>query len=240
MSQGTVLKAELATAVPQSRVVLRALAQDGEAAAPEPGVWLSQLELDAMRQRCFEQGREQGLEQGRLQAWQDARRQAERETQAQLERELKQRQDKHAKEQAEKWRGLATALASQTQGLRDQLQAEVTEWTFIAIVRLLGQRSPEDVAAAVRQVLEAAQLGGPLTVLLHTRDLAAFESSRAASTEAWPAHLRFAADERVKLGGCLVQSPVQTLDARLEVQLALLRDSLTAARLQRVEGEDES
>jgi flagellar biosynthesis/type III secretory pathway protein FliH len=236
MSQGTVLKAKLATAVPQSRVVLRAPAQDGETVASEPGVWLSQFELDAMRERCFEQGREQG----QLQAWQDARRQAEREAQAQLERELKQRQDKHAKEQAEKWRGLATALASQTQGLRDQLQAEVTEWTFIAIVRLLGQRSPEDVAAAVRQVLEAAQLDGPMTVLLHTQDLAALESSRAASMQAWPAHLRFAADEHVKLGGCLVQSTVQTLDARLEVQLALLRDSLNAARLQCGEGEAES
>ena len=232
MSQGTVLKAGQAASAPQSHVVLRAPAPEENVAVAEPGRWVSQSELDALREHCFEQGHAQGVEQGRAQTRQDERRQAEREAQLTLERELKQRQDKHAREDAEKWRGLATALAMQAQALRDQLEAEVTEWTFIAIARLLGQRAPDNVAAAVRQVLADAQLDGPLTILLHASDLAAVQVGE----ESWPAQLNFAEDARVKLGGCLVQSAVQTLDARLEVQLALLRDSLDLARLKRIEG----
>lgn len=223
-----VLKAS-STPAGQARVLLR-----GEAAEPapkvlprEPGRWVSDAELQALRDHCRTKGREEGLAEGRQQAQDTARDEAQREAKAQLEQELKTRQDKHAKEQAEKWRSLATALAQQAQGLREQLEAEVTEWTFAAVTRLLGQRPPEQVAAAVRQVLAEAKLDEPLTVLLHPQDLPAVQG------EDWPAQVRFAADEHVKLGGCRVQSAHQTLDARLEVQLELLREALDAARKER-------
>ena len=237
MTHRTILKAEQA---PRSRVMLGATPQQAQATPVEPGIWIGRAELDAMREHCLAQGWERGMADGRQQAQQEVRARAEREARLHFEQELRARQDKLAREQAEKWRGLAAALAEQMQALRVGLEAELTEWAFIAVARLLGRRAPEDVAGAVRQVLAEARLDGPLTVLLHPQDLAGVELAHAADTEAWPARMQFAADERVQLGGCLVQSPVQTLDARLEVQLALLRDSLNAARLQRVEGETAS
>lgn len=216
-------------------MVLGGTAQQGRPVPAAPGIWISQAELAAMREQCLAQGWEQGMAEGRQQAEQEARARAEHEARLHLEQEVRALQDKLAREQADKWRGLASALAAQMQGLRGHLEAELTEWTFIAIARLLGQRWPRHVADAVRQVLAEARLDGPLTVLLHARDLAAVEMAGAAVSESWPPGLQFLADERVQLGGCLVQSPVQTLDARLEVQLALLRDRLDAARLQRAD-----
>lgn len=195
----------------------------------EPGRWISEAELQALAERCLAQGREEGAAIERKQAEATARDEAQRQAQAQLETELEAFRQKQAKENAEKWRSLAGALAQQAQSLRDQLQAELTEWTFVAVCRLLGQQSRELVSAAVLQVLADAKLHEPLTVLLHAKDLAAVD----VHDDNWPAHVKLAADDRVQLGGCLVQSAHQTLDARLEVQLELLRDVLDTARRER-------
>lgn len=222
----TLLKAHSA-AVGQARTLRREPAPPTE--PRESGRWITEAALAELLQRHHALGREEGLVQGRENALASARKEAQQQAQAQLEQELKTRQDKQAKEQAEKWRGLATALAQQVQGLRDQLEAELTEWTFLAVTRLLGERPHEQLAASVRQVLDDAQLHEPLTVLLHVQDLPLIDPA----DEAWPSEIRFAADERIKVGGCLVQSAHQTLDARLDVQLTLLREALDAARRER-------
>jgi flagellar biosynthesis/type III secretory pathway protein FliH len=225
-----VLRGDLPQAAGQ-RVILRSQ----PAAAPvEPvpaGAWITEHELAALKRQWTEQGRAQGQQDAQEQAQQKAYADAK----AALDRELKARDEKAAKEQAEKWRSLATTLAQQLQALRGQLEAEVSEWSFIAVTRLLGQRSREDVAAAVRHVLSDARLDAPVTVLLHAQDLAFVEAARAADPAAWPADLAFAVSDKLPLGGCLVQSPMQTLDARLEVQLGLLREALDLARHQHQE-----
>ncbi|MDR7268215.1 flagellar biosynthesis/type III secretory pathway protein FliH [Pelomonas saccharophila] len=238
MSTKSVLKASLATESPASRFVLRSPAEVGGAPLDDPGIWISQANLEALKDRCIKQGRAEGEEQGRRLAQQAAQLRADSEAKARLEQELKGLQDRHAREQAEKWRGLASALASQTQALREQLEAEVTEWTFVAVVRLLGQRAAEDAAAVVRKVLAESRLEGSLTVLLHAQDLASLVAGGAMASDAWPANVIFAADAKVGLGGCLIQSDVQTLDARLEVQLELLRERLDKLRRQRAGTED--
>lgn len=225
-----ILKATQATSTGQSRVLLGGAPAPAVPVAPrEPGRWISEAELRALAEKCIAQGREEGAAQGRKQAEAAAREEAQRQTKAQLETELKTYQDKQAKENADKWRSLATALAQQAQSVRDQLQGELTEWTFLAVCRLMGQCPQEYVSAAVQQVLGEAKLNEPLTVLLHAQDLATIDME----ADSWPTHVTLAADERVKLGGCLVQSAHQTLDARLEVQLDLLREQLDIARHER-------
>lgn len=226
MSVGSVLKAAQAAEATVSSIVLRSPPTVATPPVTEPGVWITHAELEALKTRCTEQGRAEGEEQGRRLALQAAQEQANQAAKAQLERELKERQDRHTREQAEKWRALATALAGQAQALRKELEAEVTEWTFVAVSRLIGHRTAADVEAAVRKVLAESQFDGPLSVLLHAHDLASLEACGAAAAENWPDGLKFASDERVGLGGCLIKSNVQTLDARLEVQLALLREAL--------------
>ncbi|MGM9485060.1 FliH/SctL family protein [Roseateles sp. NT4] len=223
-----ILKATHVANADQPRVLLGgAPVQMAPEAPREPGRWISEAELQALAERCLAQGREEGAALERKKAEATAREDAQRQAKAQLETELEAFRQKQARENSEKWRGLAVALAQQAQSLRDQLQAELTEWTFVAVCRLLGQQSRELVTAAVLQVLADAKLHEPLTVLLHAKDLAALD----VHDDVWPAHVKLAADERIQLGGCLVQSAHQTLDARLEVQLELLRELLDTARL---------
>lgn len=233
MSSGLVLRGDLPAAAAAPRVVLRSQPA-AELAEPAPaGAWITEQELAALKRQWMEQARAQGREEGLLEARDTAKQEAEGQAQARLERELKGRDEKTAKEQAEKWRGLATALADQLQALRAQLEAEVSEWTFVAAARLIGQQARDDVAALVQHVLAEAQLDAAVSILLHPQDLALVEAARATDEAGWPAGLAFMASDRVTVGGCLVQSPAQTLDARLEVQLAMLREALDAARHQR-------
>jgi len=234
---GPVLRGDQIQAIGAQRVVLRSqpVAAPSEPAAA--GRWITEQELAALKRQWTDQAREQGRAQGQQDAQEHAQKKAQADAKAALDRELKARDEKTAKEQAEKWRSLATMLAQQLQLLRDQLETEVSEWSFIAVTRLLGQRSREDVAAAVRHVLSDARLDGPVTVLIHAQDLASVEAARAADPAAWPTDLGFAVSDKVSLGGCLVQSATQTLDARLEVQLVLLREALDHARRERLSSE---
>jgi len=229
----SILKAAQAGTAPAPRVLLHGNATVPVAPPAEPGGWISDSELASLKRLCIEQGRKQGEEQGRQAAQQAAWQQANREAKALYENQLRELQQRHAKEQAEKWRGLATALAGQAQAHRARLGAEVSEWAFIAVARLLGEQALDDVSSVVRRVLDEAKLDGPLTVLLHAHDFRNLEASGATAADSWPRGVSFAASDRVGLGGCLVQSDVQALDARLEVQLALLRETLDVARHER-------
>jgi flagellar biosynthesis/type III secretory pathway protein FliH len=233
MSSSPVLRGDLHSAGGTQRVVLRSQPSAALTESAQPGVWITEQELAGLKRQWMDQAREQV----QREAQEAAVQKAEADAKARLELELKTRDDKHAKDQAEKWRSLATALAGQLQSLREQLEAEVSEWTFIAATRLLGERSRDGVVPAVKHVLADAKLDGPVTVLLNAQDLAIVEAARTADATGWPAEVAFAASDRLPLGGCLVQSPTQTLDARLDVQLGLLREALDLARHQRADDE---
>jgi flagellar assembly protein FliH len=237
MSAGSILRGELRDGA-ASRVVLRAQPAAAPAVPAPAGLWITEHDLAELKRQWMDGAYEQGREQGQRDTQQAAQQKAEAQALDRLDGELKIRDEKHAKEQADKWRGLATALAGQLQSLRERLEAEVSEWTFIATRRLFGERSPDVVTAAVRHVLADACLDAPATILLNPQDLAHVEAARQAEPSAWPSGLVFAASERVDLGGCLVQSACQTLDARLDVQLSLLREALDLARHERLPAED--
>lgn len=232
MSTKSVLKAGQALHAPGMRMLPRA-DTDVVATADRPGVWMSDHQIEALKSQCIEQGRLEGELEARRAAQQLAHIEAQKQARAWLAKALQEREEAQAKTDLERWRGLATALAEQTQALRARLEAEVTEWTFATVTRLCGPRSPADVAASVRRVLAESGLDGPLTVLLHPQDLESLRASGAVDTAAWPAGICFASDSRVGLTGCLVESAVQTLDARLEVQLAIVRQALDALRRER-------
>jgi flagellar biosynthesis/type III secretory pathway protein FliH len=198
----------------------------GHIHAKHLGTWMAADELEALRASCLAEGRALGASEAEKRALQAAQAQAA----AKLQRELDERMAAQASAQAEKWRSLATNLATQAQSLRETLEAEVSEWTFAAVTRLLGKVSAEGVAASVRQVLAEVRLFEALTVLLHPQDFAALQRSRHQDPLAWPATVDFRPDELIQLGGCRIQSPHLNLDARLEVQLALLRESLDRSR----------
>jgi flagellar assembly protein FliH len=79
--------------------------------------------------------------------------------------------------------------------------------------------------------LSRAKAAAELSVRVNPADLPLLEARRAellATTAAPVLHLL--ADARVTLGGCLIESAAGTLDARLELQLQGLFETLRAAR----------
>jgi len=132
----------------------------------------------------------------------------------------------------------------------DQVAAEVTELLLAAraaanaertaaqgAARLLARKmaekivgravdlDPEVMADIASQALAASRARGSSVVLrVHPEDLAAVEKARPQwlRREGAPAEVRLVADESVGRYGCVVETPVGRLDARLATQLDLL------------------
>ena len=84
----------------------------------------------------------------------------------------------------------------------------------VAVAKLLVQHGTKD----------------QLAVHVHPSDAALLAAGRDGN-EAW----RWVADDAVQLGGVILRSPEGSLDARLEIQLAALREALLKTRAQRAE-----
>ena len=132
--------------------------------------------------------------------------------------------------------GLLAALERQTEMQWRLLEDDAVEAVFSAVCRILGERalSQESAGEAVRAVLAQMRGRTVLTVRAHpqdveqlnaNRDLADYLSQRQAKTE-----VKWLADERIELGGCILDSAEGSLDARLETQLSRLREVLLQTR----------
>lgn len=104
--------------------------------------------------------------------------------------------------------------------------------------KILGREIKSDktaVADIVATALQNARQQEKLTVRVNPADLPVIEEemenfSRSGRTQ----YMDFVADPRVSEGGCLIESEVGTIDARLETQLRVLERAL----LSQSEGED--
>lgn len=229
-----VLKAGVVPAADQLRR-LQSPAADTEVVQPQPrvpGRWLSEAELETLLADAFDQGVREGQKRTEHQLRESSRRDAEAAARQALQKALADHQAEACRALAAKWQGLATQLSEQWRALGARAEAEVSEWTFVATTRLLGRMSDEQLRESVCQVLDEAGLRDPIQVLVHPDDAAVI----GAEAGLWPPEVQFVGDASVKLGGCLIRAPQQTLDARLEVQLAFLRQALDTARRERQGG----
>lgn len=112
--------------------------------------------------------------------------------------------------------------------LEDDLAAIV----FEAAAKLVGQTQlqKDRVAPIVRAVVERVVQQDDIVVRIAPADLAYVDPEQMRKELGRMVSLRLVPDEGVLLGGCIVESAVGTLDARLEVQIARLREVLLAAR----------
>jgi flagellar assembly protein FliH len=102
---------------------------------------------------------------------------------------------------------------------------------YSALCRLIGesvgQRSA--VIGMLKQVLSQFREHEPLIVRLHPQDMALVQQvlpELGINTE----QTQMRADTTLNMGGCMVESTVGTLDARLDTQLSRLREALLLAR----------
>jgi flagellar assembly protein FliH len=125
-------------------------------------------------------------------------------------------------------RSVHDALAQGIEGLEDVM----VEIAFAAACKVLGQAAltEEGVRAMVREAMREARSKEGLVLRISPRD---YELLYADPPRQRPlaedAKLEVVADDRVA-SGCLIETGGGTLDARLEVQLRQLLDTLTRAR----------
>jgi flagellar assembly protein FliH len=107
------------------------------------------------------------------------------------------------------------------------------EIAFEVVCKVLGQAftEREAVVFAVREAVRRARDRSRLTVRVSPADFEVIRDHRDKILEGLEAgKVEIIADERVELGGCLLETPSGNLDGRLEAQLANLHRTLLAAK----------
>jgi flagellar assembly protein FliH len=124
---------------------------------------------------------------------------------------------------------LPQALRAGVDGMEDTL----VEIAFEAACKILGNAavSREGVQAMVRQAAARTLSGEKVLVRLHPSDIALLRKAGALGEELPNgAAVSWMADQRIALGGCVIETDGGELDARLETQIQRLRNELVAAR----------
>jgi len=173
-----------------------------QVAPPEPAPQEDErATLEALRGQAFDDG------------YRDGRTQGEKEARAELAAELQNLQGLA--------RSVREALAQGIEGVEDAL----VEIAFAAVCKVLGRAAAteEGVRAMVCEAMSEVRSREGVVLRVSPREHAALQAQLGAELEV-------RADERVAAGGCLIETTGGTLDARLEVQLRRLADTLARAR----------
>ncbi len=115
--------------------------------------------------------------------------------------------------------------------LADASEAELRRLAVRIAEKVLGRElalSADAVVDVVRTALHAARSRREITVRVSPEDLEAVRAGRPRLLEVLSRHpeLVIRGDESVTRGGCLIDTEVGTIDARLEVQLAAIERAL--------------
>ncbi|MCU7815184.1 MAG: hypothetical protein KZQ81_08240 [Candidatus Thiodiazotropha sp. (ex Rostrolucina anterorostrata)] len=162
-------------------------------------------DIDELRQDATEAGRESGYQAGREEGRAELVQQAGR---------LSELTDQIAKMYEE---SLSTA------------EEEIVEVVFASVAKILGETlvNTDAVIAAVRQSIKQLVSRDRLAIHLSPEDKRLLDEVASEKEEALFGNgVEIVADERIELGGCLLQSLTGGLDARLEVQMQQLRECL--------------
>jgi flagellar assembly protein FliH len=161
-------------------------------------------------QEARSRGLQEGLELGKAEALRDAERQQEAVAQT-----------------------LATVAERAEQEIAGAEDA-IVGIAFASVCKILGREVVDRraVRAMVQQVLARAGRERSMAVRLHPQDCAALRGgSKALYTgKNGRVKVELVSDEEVSLGGCVVETSGGSLDARIETQLAQLRETLLKVR----------
>ena len=176
---------------------------------------LLRKEIEVLRAQVLERAHDEGLEAGRAAA------------------------EAEFAEQIEALRSIVAsageALVAEIHGVEEVL----VDIAFEAVCRIIGATlaTPEGVASVIREVVREVRGREQLLVRLSPQDFALLGEHKDTLLNVQEGlRLEFVADERVVLGGCIVEVAGGTLDGRLETQLKQLSDTLLGARRIEVEG----
>lgn len=166
------------------------------------------------RQRVLERAHEEGFAQGRDEAHAELR------------------------DEVDAMRALVGAWPKALHGALQAAEDTMVEIAFEAACKVLGDAlvRREGVEACVREALAEVREREGLVVRLASRDHALLTGGGRTAWSPDGRRVELVADERVLLGGCLIETSGGTLDARLETQLQRLRDTLLGVARHGAEG----
>lgn len=170
-------------------------------------------DIEALREDAVTAGREAGYQAGHV------------EGQAEID------------QQVEQLAKLTDQLFKATEATMAAAEEEMVEVVFASVAKILGDTfvGAEAVVAAVRQSIKQLVNRDRLVIHLSPGDKRLLdEVASGREEEMFGTRVEIVVDERIELGGCLLQTRSGGLDARLEVQMQQLRDCLldVAARRQ--------
>lgn len=130
-------------------------------------------------------------------------------------------------------KSVAVELKAAVERDRAAIAAACSEIVLEVLKKLAGPllAAPEAVTGAVTQVLQRLKDDQRVVVRVQPADLDTLTAAKPALSRALAgAALTLVADQRVELGGCIVESTLGNLDGRLEVQLSELYEILRTAK----------
>ena len=178
----------------------------------------ARVDADEVRRQAREEGYRDGLEQGR------------QEMHAQLEVGLKRLEEEGRTRAAsfasalDQVRQLADA---RREPYRDQVQASLLELALRICRRMVKRELTQDPSAlvpSIRRALQELHVHQPAVIRVHPSDFENKEAFEDLSTSGAP--FRLEADERVGLGGFLIESEAGTVDGRMDTRLEFIRRQL--------------
>jgi flagellar assembly protein FliH len=128
---------------------------------------------------------------------------------------------------------VATELRAVVERDGAALAASCCEIVLEVLKKIAGPllAAPEAVTGAVAQVLQRLKDDQQVVVRVRPAELETLAAAKPALTRALAGgELTLVADQRVELGGCIVESGLGNLDGRLEVQLGELYEILRTAK----------
>lgn len=127
---------------------------------------------------------------------------------------------------------LLDSLKRRREDLLLALEDDIAAIAFEASVKIIGQRelSHERVAEVVRTAVAQVADQDALVVKLSPGDLPYVDGEQIRKELGRMSTLTPMADAAVELGGCIVESKLGTLDARLETQMGRLRELILETR----------
>lgn len=168
----------------------------------------SEKALQAEREAARQRGLAEGREQGRAAAAEAAQRQRD--------------------ESSTALQALLTGLREAADGALQSLQARAADIAFVAVARIAGEKAlpREFVQGQVEAVLRHAGAQQPLVVRLHPAGAALLRELLGAAPRLEGRAVELVDDEALDPHGCVVDTPLGSLDATLPTQLRRLRDVL--------------
>jgi flagellar assembly protein FliH len=111
----------------------------------------------------------------------------------------------------------------------DTAEEAAIDIAFEAVIRIIGQSfgQPAVVREIVRTVVDKVRDSRQITIRVAPADFTVLAD---VGVSMFCKHASVVADERVRFGGCIVDTEAGSLDGRLEVQLTLLKELLLELR----------